>query len=129
MDKLCSRAKLLDANRLVHLQPGATPGDEVREPVVTPTPDLFLTVEHTVRFPLVMPELDDVPSRAKRELLVEGGASGRERLLDEALVAGPADGESILLLEGDAVALISFCLLYTSPSPRDLSTSRMPSSA
>ena len=25
--------------------------------------------------------------------------------------------------------LIYFCLLYTSPSPRDLSTSRMPSSA
>ena len=25
--------------------------------------------------------------------------------------------------------LISLCLLYTSPSPRDLSTSRMPSSA
>ena len=27
------------------------------------------------------------------------------------------------------VELFSFCLLYTSPSPRDLSTSRMPSSA
>ena len=27
------------------------------------------------------------------------------------------------------VALFAFCLLYTSPSPRDLSTSRMPSSA
>ena len=26
-------------------------------------------------------------------------------------------------------ALLYFCLLYTSPSPRDLSTSRMPSSA
>eukprot|EP00831_Metopus_contortus_P059238 TRINITY_DN51233_c0_g1_i2.p1 TRINITY_DN51233_c0_g1~~TRINITY_DN51233_c0_g1_i2.p1 ORF type:complete len:148 (+),score=36.75 TRINITY_DN51233_c0_g1_i2:50-493(+) len=26
-------------------------------------------------------------------------------------------------------ALVQFCLLYTSPSPRDLSTSRMPSSA
>ncbi len=26
-------------------------------------------------------------------------------------------------------ALLSICLLYTSPSPRDLSTSRMPSSA
>ena len=25
--------------------------------------------------------------------------------------------------------LVNFCLLYTSPSPRDLSTSRMPSSA
>ena len=27
------------------------------------------------------------------------------------------------------IELYSFCLLYTSPSPRDLSTSRMPSSA
>ena len=27
------------------------------------------------------------------------------------------------------IALFSACLLYTSPSPRDLSTSRMPSSA
>ena len=26
-------------------------------------------------------------------------------------------------------ALLTICLLYTSPSPRDLSTSRMPSSA
>ena len=30
---------------------------------------------------------------------------------------------------GSAVALSAACLLYTSPSPRDLSTSRMPSSA
>ena len=29
----------------------------------------------------------------------------------------------------DARAMDTFCLLYTSPSPRDLSTSRMPSSA
>ena len=29
----------------------------------------------------------------------------------------------------DAIALTRTCLLYTSPSPRDLSTSRMPSSA
>ena len=28
-----------------------------------------------------------------------------------------------------AILMISDCLLYTSPSPRDLSTSRMPSSA
>ena len=32
------------------------------------------------------------------------------------------------LLEG-SVRLTWICLLYTSPSPRDLSTSRMPSSA
>ena len=31
--------------------------------------------------------------------------------------------------EGNTAALARTCLLYTSPSPRDLSTSRMPSSA
>ena len=30
---------------------------------------------------------------------------------------------------GDAIRQVATCLLYTSPSPRDLSTSRMPSSA
>ena len=30
---------------------------------------------------------------------------------------------------GDAARIAKICLLYTSPSPRDLSTSRMPSSA
>ena len=31
--------------------------------------------------------------------------------------------------EGERVKSLNSCLLYTSPSPRDLSTSRMPSSA
>ena len=37
-----------------------------------------------------------------------------------------------LMLDGDLVGVCTYgttCLLYTSPSPRDLSTSRMPSSA
>ena len=34
-----------------------------------------------------------------------------------------------LLKNAEVFELISNCLLYTSPSPRDLSTSRMPSSA
>ena len=35
-----------------------------------------------------------------------------------------------MVLHGHAAcSLIDVCLLYTSPSPRDLSTSRMPSSA
>ena len=38
------------------------------------------------------------------------------------------DGEIVVDLLG-ATLPPSFCLLYTSPSPRDLSTSRMPSSA
>ena len=37
----------------------------------------------------------------------------------------PLAGERLRWLDG----LCAFCLLYTSPSPRDLSTSRMPSSA
>ena len=35
------------------------------------------------------------------------------------------EGQNVTIFSG----LASYCLLYTSPSPRDLSTSRMPSSA
>ena len=38
------------------------------------------------------------------------------------------DGK-IVSLETGATPMSKYCLLYTSPSPRDLSTSRMPSSA
>ena len=44
----------------------------------------------------------------------------------------PSCGDEVTLgvkLAGDKVESINCCLLYTSPSPRDLSTSRMPSSA
>ena len=34
-----------------------------------------------------------------------------------------------MLIDGYVIRLDYSCLLYTSPSPRDLSTSRMPSSA
>ena len=37
--------------------------------------------------------------------------------------------ESMKFADGDQISLGDVCLLYTSPSPRDLSTSRMPSSA
>ena len=40
----------------------------------------------------------------------------------------PLDFNAPIILEGDE-DLDHICLLYTSPSPRDLSTSRMPSSA
>ena len=54
-------------------------------------------------------------------------------------IIGTASGEELYLSEDEKVNLVStisgslekgkVCLLYTSPSPRDLSTSRMPSSA
>ena len=39
------------------------------------------------------------------------------------------EGEVVTLLGRNGAGRTSTCLLYTSPSPRDLSTSRMPSSA
>ena len=61
-------------------------------------------------------------SRSREELkrtIIE--ASG----LEISIVAPEAARSADLPLEGQILA----CLLYTSPSPRDLSTSRMPSSA
>ena len=45
--------------------------------------------------------------------------------LDEVISAVQKDDVRRLISDG----IIKACLLYTSPSPRDLSTSRMPSSA
>ena len=41
----------------------------------------------------------------------------------------PTDAQVVNPNEGLAVGLVKFCLLYTSPSPRDATLSRMPSSA
>ena len=50
-------------------------------------------------------------------------------LLGPMIVAVEIGGGRVLIKEAAYELRISFCLLYTSPSPRDLSTSRMPSSA
>ena len=47
-----------------------------------------------------------------------------ERIVEYAMVGSDSDGKHISLC-----SMVDPCLLYTSPSPRDLSTSRMPSSA
>ena len=39
------------------------------------------------------------------------------------------DAENVDIAADDIPALLKFCLLYTSPSPRDATLSRMPSSA
>ena len=50
--------------------------------------------------------------------------------LDEPPVVGIMNAITIDIREpGDVEGVSTGCLLYTSPSPRDLSTSRMPSSA
>ena len=47
---------------------------------------------------------------------------------EEATYSGPFTGQ-LLTCPDDCIGGLVNCLLYTSPSPRDLSTSRMPSSA
>ena len=60
------------------------------------------------------------------------GMTGAQYLTDIGVVAVGGDTwglEAIPFEEGVGVFEVHHCLLYTSPSPRDLSTSRMPSSA
>ena len=45
------------------------------------------------------------------------------------LVSGISNGKPAKVTEENMDRFLKNCLLYTSPSPRDLSTSRMPSSA
>ena len=45
------------------------------------------------------------------------------------IVAAASTGHTLTKVVDDFVKDYKACLLYTSPSPRDLSTSRMPSSA
>ena len=58
------------------------------------------------------------------------GGSGKSTLSANLSVLWSNSGYKVAVIDADAQKSLSYCcLLYTSPSPRDLSTSRMPSSA
>ena len=73
---------------------------------------------------------------AKKQWILNSIATKGSIMIDEGAEKALKNGKSLLPIgvtaiegnfnRGDAVYI---CLLYTSPSPRDLSTSRMPSSA
>ena len=61
-----------------------------------------------------------------RTVLVTGAGSGIGKA---SAVRIASEGGSVFCVDLNEDAVEATCLLYTSPSPRDLSTSRMPSSA
>ena len=66
------------------------------------------------------------------KVVTSGGITGRvERLIDNDKVEVEiAENVKVEIVKATGIqSLLNNCLLYTSPSPRDLSTSRMPSSA
>ena len=84
--------------------------------------------------------LEEIEGRLERAGLLEEGADLREILqrqnaaLEEHNVTHEQIGDRLEGILGRAIRTWQLegrksCLLYTSPSPRDLSTSRMPSSA
>ena len=56
-------------------------------------------------------------------------ADGRRRLKELTLINMPKPEDDSVVTEEPSVAISYTCLLYTSPSPRDATLSRMPSSA
>ena len=84
------------------------------------TGNMELRLDRQLADKRVFPAIDVTPSGTREE----------QRLVS------PKELESLwalrrvlVALEGGAATELLMCLLYTSPSPRDLSTSRMPSSA
>ena len=76
-----------------------------------------------------------MPKRVKRRKQFRGSMAGKATkgtaitYGDFGLVACDPCWIKSNQIEAARVAMTRYCLLYTSPSPRDLSTSRMPSSA
>ena len=80
-----------------------------------------IVTDETTRF-----TQDFLPSRQQRQFVMHQPSSFSGRLLINRL----QDGEpNVVEIDNQFDREVTDCLLYTSPSPRDLSTSRMPSSA
>ena len=75
----------------------------------------------------VSPDHDDSNERAVRSHLLQGAANSAEFV--PLFGGGPDAGADAAAADKTFKTLPTFCLLYTSPSPRDATLSRMPSSA
>ena len=83
-----------------------------------------LSTEHVLNFVKFSKNLISIPE-AEIKLMQRVLGEGVEIQLEKQLLR---EGDMVEIMVGN-LAGVKGCLLYTSPSPRDLSTSRMPSSA
>ena len=75
---------------------------------------------------------EDKARYARHLTLPQIGAEGQAQLKASkvfCVVAGGLGSPALLYLAAAGIGHLSICLLYTSPSPRDVEESRMPSSA
>ena len=82
----------------------------------------------------VHPDLIDLAKNGDTDavkLMMKWGYEGSKKFIGgnpvERIIQSPRDIREILAV--DLIACNNYCLLYTSPSPRDSVVSRMPSSA
>ena len=75
------------------------------------------------------PPTEAVPPAAEAAPPAETAATPQPTSPESTTAASPAANDAAAKPEAFSVGGLQVCLLYTSPSPRDLSTSRMPSSA
>ena len=72
---------------------------------------------------------DLVSKIAQKSNLTKAQAEAAVNAFQDVFVEAMQSGEGLKLTGLFSAERVKRCLLYTSPSPRDLSTSRMPSSA
>ena len=90
------------------------------------------TIQATIRETKTKGQVNDLRSKGNVPGIVYGGEQPNEKIS-----ITTKELKNLILFSNKVTPLISIrgfgiflvCLLYTSPSPRDLSTSRMPSSA
>ena len=85
----------------------------------------FLRTERELRDKLAEFQLQRNEVTTRIERLEEGKTKALEKLKTK----GVKSSNDLDLTDKEVKGWVKDCLLYTSPSPRDLSTSRMPSSA
>ena len=85
--------------------------------------EIEVDVSQLNRFAAIVAKQYDKQSRFLKVTLLDSGERIKVESASTAVINARREDEVAKTFEG------TVCLLYTSPSPRDLSTSRMPSSA